>query len=123
VKKIFLLLCVSAITLMASSHTLEATPYNQVKKVVGKGEPYFLEVGSEHCWACQKMGKLLYKFKQKHPQANIAFIDVQKERKAAFELGVRMIPTQIFYNKKGVEVYRHVGALSESELENLFNHF
>ena len=34
-------------------------------------------------------------------------------------LKVRMIPTQIIYDAKGEEVYRHIGVLSSSEINDL----
>lgn len=38
----------------------------------------------------------------------------------ARELEIRLIPTQIIYDKDGREVYRHIGVLSSDVLNNLF---
>jgi len=69
------------------------------------------------------MSTMLYKITQKHPEYNIYFINVKKERQAAFDLKVRMIPTQIIFDENGEEVYRHIGVLSNSELTDLFNKY
>ena len=102
---------------------LKESQYKSVEQSIGKGKPFFLEVGSDSCYSCQEMGKMLYKVKQKHPAYNIHFINVKKEREAARTLEVRMIPTQIIYDKSGKEVYRHIGVLSQDELNNLLKQY
>jgi len=108
---------------LAAEHKLKESKYEYVVASIGKGKAYFLEVGSTGCRSCQIMGSMLYKVTQKHPEYNIHFINVKKERKAAKKLKVMMIPTQIIYDKNGKEVYRHIGVLSSSELNNLFKKY
>jgi len=108
---------------LADEPMLKESPYKYVAQSIGKGKPYFLEIGSDSCHSCQIMGRMLYKVVQKHPAYNIHFINVKKERHAAYELGVRMIPTQIIYDKNGKEVYRHIGVLSNGELNKLLQKY
>lgn len=109
-----------ATQVIAEEHMLKESKYKYVQTSIGKGKPYFLEVGSDSCHSCQIMGGMLYKVSQKHPEYNIHFINVKKERGAAYDLKVRMIPTQIIYDKNGKEIYRHIGVLSGDELNSLF---
>jgi len=102
--------------LFASEPMLRETPYVYVASSIGKGKPYFLEVGSDSCHSCQIMGKLLYKVHKKYPQYEIHFINVKKERKAAYALKIQMIPTQLIFDAQGREVYRHVGLLTTDDL-------
>jgi thioredoxin 1 len=44
------------------------------------------------------------------------FIDVWKDPSQGKKFGIRTIPTQIFYDKEGKEVHRHVGFMSEKEI-------
>jgi thioredoxin 1 len=104
----------------AEEHMIKESPYQKVQQSIGKGKPYFLEVGSNSCRSCKIMGSMLHKITQEHPEYNIHFINVQKERDAASILNIMMIPTQIIYDKEGKEVYRHIGLLSEDELVQLF---
>ncbi|MDD2791025.1 MAG: thioredoxin family protein [Sulfurimonas sp.] len=108
---------------LAAEPMLQESEYKYVEKSIGKGKPYFLEVGSDSCHSCQIMGTMLFQVTQKHPEYNIHFINVKKEREAAYALNVRMIPTQIIYDKEGKEVYRHIGVLSGDELAGLFKNF
>lgn len=105
--------------LCAAEPMLRATPYAVAAQQIGNGKNVMLEVGSDRCRSCQKMGLLLYKVKQKHPSAPIYFIDVRHEREAAYRLKIQMIPTQLVFDGHGREIYRHVGMLSPEELEAL----
>jgi len=108
---------------LADEPMLKASPYEFVKTSIGKGKPYFLEIGSDSCHSCQIMGKMLYQVTQRHPEYQIHFIDVGKERQVAFDLLVRMIPTQIIYDKEGKEVYRHIGVLGGEELQKVLRDY
>ena len=39
-----------------------------------------------------------------------------KDKEPAQRFGIRAIPTQIFFDKEGKEIYRHVGFLSEEAI-------
>lgn len=115
-----ILLLLFSLNATADEQMLQESKYKYVEMSIGQGKPFFLEVGSDSCHSCVIMGKMLYKVTQKHPEYNIHFINVQKERDAAYKLKVRMIPTQIIYDKNGKEVYRHIGVLGGDELKKLF---
>jgi len=120
-KKIVLVLgTFLSVTLFAQEPILKETAFPEVLQQIDKNKITFIEVGSDSCHSCQIMGRKLYKIKQQHPEYPIYFVNVHKEREAAYKLRVQMIPTQIVVNAQGYEVYRHVGILSEKEIEQLF---
>jgi len=121
--KILITLLLVLFSFEATAGELKASKYEFVKQSIGKGKPYFLEVGSDSCRSCKIMSDMLYKVSVKNPSYNIHFVNVKKEREAAFEMEIRMIPTQIIYDKDGKEVYRHIGVLSSDELNNLFKEY
>jgi thioredoxin 1 len=49
-------------------------------------------------------------------RAAIVFIDVWKNPGQGKKFGIRTIPTQIFYDKSGNEVYRHQGFLGKDAI-------
>jgi len=49
-------------------------------------------------------------------KAAIIFVDVWKNQEPAKRFGIRAIPTQIFFDKQGKEVYRHMGFMSEAAI-------
>jgi thioredoxin 1 len=51
---------------------------------------------------------------------DIDFLDVWKDPKAGKPYKIRVIPTQVFYDSTGREVFRHEGFFSREEIEKVF---
>ena len=49
-------------------------------------------------------------------QLEVEFIDVWKDKDAGKPYNVEMIPTQIFFEADGKELYRHVGFLAKADI-------
>lgn len=81
------------------------------------GLPRMVDLGSDKCAACKEMIPILAELKKELAgKAVIEFIDVWKEEKAAEPFGVRVIPTQVFYDTAGKEVWRHEGFLEKATI-------
>lgn len=119
----FILLLLFTSSLFADVPMLRATPYKYVQSAIGKGRPHFVEFGSDSCHSCQIMGKELYLVKKHNPSFNVEFINVKRERRAAYKFGIRMIPTQVIFDAQGNEVYRHIGLLEKKQLSELFRKY
>ena len=86
-----------------------------------KGMVTMLDLGAKKCIPCKMMIPVLEKVEKKyHGKAAIVFIDVWKNKEPAKRFGIRVIPTQIFFDKEGSEVYRHEGFMSETEIDQVF---
>jgi thioredoxin 1 len=82
-----------------------------------KGKVTMVDLGAASCIPCKMMAPILDKLeKQYRGRAVVVFIDLRYDREAAQRFGIRAIPTQIFFDKKGQEVYRHMGFLSEEAI-------
>ena len=82
-----------------------------------KGMITMIDLGAKKCIPCKMMAPILEKLtKQYEGHAAIIFIDVWEDTSQASKFGVRAIPTQIFYDKNGQEVYRHQGFLAEDAI-------
>jgi len=80
----------------------------------------FLELGSSSCVPCRKMEPILESIKKRYGnQIDVIFHDVKKNRKIAKQYNIRLIPTQIFLDKKGNELFRHEGFFSESNIDEI----
>lgn len=76
----------------------------------GSSLPVLLELGSHKCPPCRQMTPILNELSNEYAgKFEIRYIDVWKDRAAGAKYGVRAIPTQIFFDSKGREVFRHVG--------------
>jgi thioredoxin 1 len=82
-----------------------------------KGMVTVVDLGAKTCIPCKMMTPILAEVEQEYKgRAAVVFIDVTKYNELATQLGVRAIPTQIFYDKKGREVARHEGFMDKKTL-------
>lgn len=82
-----------------------------------KGMVTMIDLGAKKCIPCKMMAPVLEKMEKVYKEkAAIVFIDVWENREQAYRFKIRAIPTQIFFDKNGKEVYRHVGFMSEKEI-------
>ncbi len=85
--------------------------------VVGSGLPVLLELGSHKCPPCRRMTPILNQLKAEYAgKFEIRYIDVWQDRAAGTKYGVGAIPTQIFLDSSGKEVFRHVGFYSKKDI-------
>jgi thioredoxin 1 len=72
------------------------------------------DLGSTSCVPCQLMEPILEELQTEYKgRASILFVDVAKDRATARKFGIRAIPTQIFFDASGKEVWRHAGFLEK----------
>ena len=83
-----------------------------------KGMVTMLDLGADQCIPCKMMVPVMEKVEKKYKgKAAIVFIDVWKNKEPAKRFGIRAIPTQIFFDKEGKEVYRHTGFMGEADID------
>jgi thioredoxin 1 len=76
-----------------------------------------VDLGAKKCIPCKMMAPILEKLEKDYRgKAAIVFIDVFEDRSQVERFGIRAIPTQIFFDKTGKEVYRHVGFMAEDAI-------
>lgn len=81
------------------------------------GLPRMIDFGSDKCTPCKEMAPILVELKNEYAgRATIDFIDVWNNPPAGEPYGVRVIPTQIFFDREGKEVSRHEGFLPKAEI-------
>jgi thioredoxin len=111
-KSIFSVL--SCIVLLLMSFTAQATDQNEIPV---KNMVTMVDLGADKCIPCKLMAPILEKLESEYKgKAAIVFIDVWKDPDLAKKYGIRVIPTQIFFDKSGKERYRHVGFMEEKEI-------
>ncbi|MHC4100820.1 MAG: nitrophenyl compound nitroreductase subunit ArsF family protein [Planctomycetota bacterium] len=79
--------------------------------------PRMVDLGADKCIPCKLMAPILKSLRADYAEHfEVVFIDVWKNRDAAREHGVRVIPTQIFYDADGTELRRHQGFFSRADI-------
>ena len=87
--------------------------------IATKGMPGLIELGSKTCNACKEMAPIIEDLKiELAGKVTVTFIDIYAKgnEKAADMHQLTMIPTQLFIDKEGNEVDRHVGKISKMEI-------
>lgn len=85
--------------------------------VPATGMVTMIDLGAKKCIPCKMMAPILVKLEKAYQgKAAIVFIDVWENKEPAKRFGIRGIPTQIFFDKNGKEVYRHTGFLDEEAI-------
>jgi len=91
---------------------------NVVGKARSSGRPSLVDFGSKGCGPCDMMAPILATLTKKYEgKANVLFIPVRDEQILAARYGIQSIPVQVFFDKDGREVFRHVGFFPQEEIE------
>lgn len=110
--------------LVAIALTLKQSRKSEVSPIVSKGVPAaaaalprLLDLGSDKCVPCKAMAPALEELKKEYAgKLIVEFIDVWKNPEAAQKEMVEIIPTQIFYDANGKELFRHTGFFSKEDM-------
>jgi thioredoxin 1 len=87
------------------------------EKAVKSGKPVLVDFGANSCVPCRQIRPILKEIaKEQTGKAEILVIDVYKFKSLAAEYKVQVIPTLIFFDKTGKEVYRHMGAWDKDSI-------
>jgi len=101
-----------------------ATPAlsGEVPVVPTPGKVTMVDLGAKACVPCKMMQPVLAAITSRYAdRASIVFIDVWEHRDQPEKFGLRLIPTQIFYDKDGKEVSRHEGFLDEKPMAEILD--
>jgi thioredoxin 1 len=82
-----------------------------------EGMVTMVDLGADRCVPCKMMAPIIAKVQKDYEgRAAIIFLDVWKDPGLGKKFGIRAIPTQIFYDHEGKEVYRHLGFMDEKSM-------
>ena len=91
-----------------------ATEYSGVP---ARGTVTMVDLGAKSCVPCKLMDPILKRMGKKYAKkAAVVFIDIRYYPEEAARFRIRSIPTQIFFDKEGNEVYRHEGFMREEKI-------
>ncbi|MDD5697584.1 MAG: thioredoxin family protein [Victivallaceae bacterium] len=107
---------------VCAASTSTATPGNtfteaQEKKTVKL--PTMIELGAEKCVPCRMMAPIIAELAKEYAGIlKVKFIDVWKKKNVelAKEYKINSIPTQLFLDKNGKELWRHAGFISKEDI-------
>ena len=82
-----------------------------------KGLPAVLDFGRGQCIPCKMMKPILEELgKELAGKVEVKIIDVGEEGETADRFNINIIPTQVFLDAGGKEVYRHEGFMPKEDI-------
>jgi len=79
--------------------------------------PKLIDLGADKCIPCKMMAPILEELKKEYAgKMDVEFIDVWKNPDAGKAYGIKMIPTQIFFDANGKELVRHTGFFGKEDI-------
>jgi thioredoxin 1 len=77
----------------------------------------FIELGADRCIPCKAMQPIMKEIAREYAgKIQVVFYDVWKDPAPARKYGIQLIPTQVFVDQSGKEVFRHVGFFAKEEM-------
>jgi thioredoxin 1 len=105
------------LVIMAFFYVAECRAAEQPKIIPVPGMVTMVDLGARSCIPCKMMAPILDELEKRYQgKAVVIFIDVWQDEDAGKRFGVRAIPTQIFYDRKGKEVSRHTGFMEKQAI-------
>lgn len=112
-----LAVCLASLAVSAGDSKNDAIP-----PVPTPGLVTMVDLGAHKCIPCKMMAPIIAELQKEYKdRASITFIDVWEHREQAQRFNISSIPTQIFYDKVGKEVGRHVGFLDKKSIVATFD--
>lgn len=117
-RKTFLVIQVFLILIMAVTNLFAGDFLSpKLEKAKKENKWVMLELGSKGCVPCEKMRPVMDKLTKNYGQKlEVIFVDVREYPDIAKKWGVYVIPVQVFLDKNGNEVHRHIGYYPYEEI-------
>ena len=121
---ILLIIAVAAVIAVKQSNKAIQPPEINQQSNDTKKLPRLVDLGADKCIPCKMMAPILEEMRKDYAGIiNVEFIDVWKEPDRAKEYGISIIPTQIFYDASGKELFRHEGFFSKEDILGKWKEF
>ena len=83
--------------------------------------PKLVDLGADKCIPCMMMKPILEELKRDYAEKfTVEFIDVWEDPQPGRDLGIKVIPTQIFFDADGEELFRHEGFFSKEDILSIW---
>lgn len=93
------------------------TRETEVTEAASRPLPRLVDLGANTCIPCKMMAPILEELKKEYAGALVVeVIDIREDKEAAQAYGIKVIPTQIFFDASGKEFSRHEGFLSKEAI-------
>ncbi len=89
----------------------------EAEPVKAEGLPRLVDFGSTTCLPCREMMPILGELtKEYEGKLIVEFVNVYEQGERAHAAGIKIIPCQVFYDKNGKELDRHMGFFPKADI-------
>jgi len=89
----------------------------ETKQQTSTALPRLVDLGADKCIPCKMMAPILEELKTEYAgRFEVVFIDVWEDPSRSEEYGIKLIPTQIFFDASGNELFRHEGFFAKADI-------
>jgi len=97
--------------------SVTATTQATAAPVIAAKMPRLVDLGAGKCIPCKMMKPILDDLKENYASHfTTEFIDVWENPDAGKPYGIEMIPTQVFFDAEGKELFRHTGFFGKEDI-------
>ena len=95
----------------------EMNTEEELKQALASGKPVLVDFGANSCLPCRQMRPVLKEIGTEYSEkTKVLTIDVYKNQNLAREYKILMLPTLVFFDSKGKEVFRNVGLMEKEKI-------
>lgn len=110
-------LAAAAVAAKRTGRSAQPAAVAQAEAVAKLAMPRLVDLGAGKCIPCKMMAPILEELKKEYAtKFAVEFIDVWENPTAQDKYDVNVIPTQIFYDAGGKELWRHEGFISKEDI-------
>jgi thioredoxin 1 len=111
----------AAVSDTISGKKVQNTPHvavtNPLENALRNGLPVVADFGRGTCVPCKMMQPILEKLERDFKgKASVLILDIREYSALSQKYGITLIPTQIFFDASGEEVFRHQGFMPEEDI-------
>lgn len=117
---IVLIVAIAGVAMVKKTQKSANAPVADVNKpsaTIQGNLPRLVDLGADKCIPCKMMAPILEELKTTYAgKLQVDFIDVWKNPDEANKYKISVIPTQIFYDASGKELFRHEGFFAKEDI-------
>jgi thioredoxin 1 len=118
---IFTLLFLSTLLLLFQTSFSQPSVESIPKDIAKAPLPKLLDFGRGKCIPCKAMAPILKELSEEYKdRVIIKIIEIDPEPGLTTANRIRLIPTQIFFDSKNKEVFRHEGFMDKEQIKKVF---
>ena len=112
-----ILIVLLMISICTTGVSASEKPKDDLDELPVKGMVTMIDLGRKTCTQCKMMAPILERLEKEYRgKAAIVFINLVDYPEQQYKYKLKALPTQIFFDPEGEEVYRHVGFMGEEDI-------